>query len=38
MRPQAAQMGGHQLAAMEDLHRPGGDPRVHHLIVSPDVV
>ena len=28
VRPQAAQMRRHQLAAMKDLHRPGGDARL----------
>ena len=31
MRAQAAQMGGHQLAAVEDLHRLRRDARLHLL-------
>jgi hypothetical protein len=36
MRAQAAQMRGHQLAALEDLHRLGRDPRLHFLAQQPE--
>jgi hypothetical protein len=36
VRPQAAQMGRDQLAAMEDLHRLGRDARLHLLAQQPE--